>query len=278
MSEIHGSVGSYVTHALDPDELADFEHHLAGCETCRREVHEFEETTAELSTLVQVTPPPLLRASILSAIAEVRPLPPLVESEDEAEQRPASSVLTPDEHTSRESLATLNRSDDSASADAPAPTDELAARRARRLPRVFALVAAAALVIALGLGGWVVNLVQQQQTQSASETLSSQILNAPDATIKKATTKDGVEVSFVVSRSRNQAMFIGPTLGDPGPGKVFKLWTVKDAPVGDVTFAGGESTQVFMTGDIASASGLALSVETDPNATVPTLIQTIVEI
>ena len=278
MSEIHGAVGSYVTHALDPDELDDFERHLAGCATCRQEVSEFEETTAELATLVAATPPPMLRASILSAISEVRPLPPLPAVEEEAEPRRALSVVTPDEDTTTESLSTLNRTNDSATATTAAPVDELAARRARRLPRVFALVAAAALVIALGLGGWVVNLVQQQQTQSASETLSSQILNAPDATIKKKATTDGTEVSFVVSKSLNKAMFIGPNLGDPGAGKVYKLWTIDGAPVGDVTFEGGQSGQVFMTGDIAAASGLALSVETDPNTTAPTQVETLVEL
>ena len=38
MSEIHGAVGSYVVNALDPDELDEFEAHLAVCPTCSREV------------------------------------------------------------------------------------------------------------------------------------------------------------------------------------------------------------------------------------------------
>ena len=77
MSEIHGAVGSYVVNALDPDELDEFEAHLAVCPTCAREVREFGETAAELSLLASATPPPpALRSSILAAIAEVRPLPP----------------------------------------------------------------------------------------------------------------------------------------------------------------------------------------------------------
>ena len=46
MSEIHGAVGSYVVNALDPDELEEFEAHLAVCPTCSREVVEFGETAA----------------------------------------------------------------------------------------------------------------------------------------------------------------------------------------------------------------------------------------
>ena len=76
MSEIHGAVGSYVVNALDPDEMDEFEAHLAVCPTCSREVAEFGETAAELSLLASVPPPAPLRGSILSAISEVRPLPP----------------------------------------------------------------------------------------------------------------------------------------------------------------------------------------------------------
>ena len=76
MSEIHGAVGSYVVNALDPDELEEFEAHLAVCPTCSREVREFGETAAELALLASAPPPPAaLRGSILSAISEIRPLP-----------------------------------------------------------------------------------------------------------------------------------------------------------------------------------------------------------
>ena len=82
MSEIHGAVGSYVVNALDPSELDEFEAHLAVCPTCSREVVEFAETAAELSLLATATaPPPELRNSILSAISEVRVLPPLEDVE-----------------------------------------------------------------------------------------------------------------------------------------------------------------------------------------------------
>ena len=67
MSEIHGAVGSYVVNALDPDELEEFEAHLAVCPTCTREVREFCETAAELSLLASAPPPPAaLRCRIFS--------------------------------------------------------------------------------------------------------------------------------------------------------------------------------------------------------------------
>lgn len=77
MSEIHAAVGSYVVNALDGADLDEFEAHIAACPTCTREVREFSETVAELSVLT-AAPPPSLRSSIVSAITEVRPLPPEV--------------------------------------------------------------------------------------------------------------------------------------------------------------------------------------------------------
>ena len=62
------------------------------CPTCSREVVEFGETAAELSVLASVTPPPAgLRRSILSAISEVRPLPPEPAAEA-ADRRVGGSV------------------------------------------------------------------------------------------------------------------------------------------------------------------------------------------
>src|SRR5688500_4353737 len=115
MSEIHGAVGSYVVNALDPSELDEFEAHLAVCPTCAREVVEFCETAAELSLLAAVAaPPPSVRTNILSAIKEVRPLPPA---------QPAPPVVV----------------------------DELALRRTRRRTRVLTALVAAVTVVALGL-------------------------------------------------------------------------------------------------------------------------------
>ena len=93
MSEIHGAVGSYVVNALDPSELDEFEAHLAVCPTCSREVVEFGETAAELSLLATApAPPPELRSSILSAISEVRVLPPLEENVEPAQSTPPPVV------------------------------------------------------------------------------------------------------------------------------------------------------------------------------------------
>ena len=85
MTEIHESTGSYALDALDAPEAAEFEAHLATCQTCSREVAMFSEIAAELSLLTQATPPAALRDRVLSAIRKTPQRPP-----DESVARPAA--------------------------------------------------------------------------------------------------------------------------------------------------------------------------------------------
>jgi len=61
--------GSYVLHALPDDEHERFEAHLAGCETCRREVADLQMAADTLPlAAVQVGPPPELRERIMAVV------------------------------------------------------------------------------------------------------------------------------------------------------------------------------------------------------------------
>ena len=253
MSEIHVAVGSYVVNALDETELQAFESHLAVCDTCQREVLEFSETAAHLASLVEVAPPPALRASVLTAIKEVRPLPP--ELPDEA------PVTTPGPRRAAVALV-----------DEPAPvTDELARRRGRRGKRLLTLVAAAALVVALALGGWVVGLRQQRETVVADATLMNQLLSAPDVEVHATTMPDGTRVSFAASKSLNRAALVGDELAVPAHGKTYQLWTVRPSgAVPDRTFSQGGTARAWFSGDVRSAIGLALSMEPSGGSQQPT--------
>jgi anti-sigma-K factor RskA len=74
--EIHALSGAYVVDALDPDERADFERHLADCTACQAEVASLRETAALLAADVETDPPAALRDRVLAGISTVRPLPP----------------------------------------------------------------------------------------------------------------------------------------------------------------------------------------------------------
>jgi hypothetical protein len=262
MSEIHGAVGSYVVNALDPDEREEFEAHLAVCPTCSREVMEFSETAAELSLVAGGTPPPAaLRESILSAISEVRPLPP---------EPPAEAAV---EHTTARAQAVP--------AEAERPVDELALRRQQRRTRVLMVLAAAILASAVALGGVVYTLVQARQAQVAQQAAETELLTAPDVQTYSATMKDGGQVSFVVSRSLNRAMFVGKDLPAVGEDRTYQLWTLEgERAIPDNLVAGGGDRQQFFRETLSGVTSLAVSIEAAGGAQQPTpsTIQTVTQL
>jgi anti-sigma factor RsiW len=78
MSDIHALSGAYAIDALDDVERARFARHLADCADCQTEVDSLREAAALLPETTATEPPASLRASVLDAIATVRPLPPAV--------------------------------------------------------------------------------------------------------------------------------------------------------------------------------------------------------
>ena len=259
MSEIHGATGSYVLNALDPSELDEFEAHLAVCPTCSREVVEFCETAAELSLLASTPPPPAaLKGSVMAAISGVRVLPP--EEPTEVGEQPSAAEP------------------ESRSLPAAAPVDELALRRQRRTTRLLSLAVAAAMVVALGLGGWVVSLVQRD-TPVAGSTLETQLLNAPDLQGYTVSLKDGGKATFVTSKSLNRAMFSSGDLPALDPGRTYQLWTLSGpltAPTRatpDNLVSGGSTAKQWFRGPVGESDALAISIEQAGGAQAPTDIQ-----
>ncbi len=254
MSEIHGATGSYVLNALDPSELDEFEAHLAACATCSQEVVEFCETAAELSLLATATaPPPALKGSIMAAISSVRVLPP----DPSVEVRAAAEVPSRLEVQPQPQRAM--------------PVDELALRRAQRRSRILALAVAAVTVVALAMGGWAVTVSQQQQPPTASPSLETQVYQAPDVKITQFTLKNGAQASFVASKTLNKAFLTSSSLPDPGAGKTYQVWTLRGTqPVPDNLLSGGKGVEAWFGGDIAQATGLAVTIEPAGGSQVPT--------
>ena len=76
MSDIHALSGAYAVDALDDDERAQFEAHLAGCPACRSEVDSLREAAALLAETTVTVPSAELRNRVLADVASTRPLPP----------------------------------------------------------------------------------------------------------------------------------------------------------------------------------------------------------
>jgi anti-sigma factor RsiW len=65
-NDIHGLVAPYALDALDGEERAEFERHLAGCRRCGRELAQLQDTAAALAWVAEgPDPPEHLRGRIL---------------------------------------------------------------------------------------------------------------------------------------------------------------------------------------------------------------------
>jgi len=75
--DVHGLVGAYLLHALEPGERAEVEAHLAACPDCREEVDSLRSATASLAGQVVETPPASLRARVMRTASETPQLRPV---------------------------------------------------------------------------------------------------------------------------------------------------------------------------------------------------------
>jgi len=76
MSDIHALSGAYALDALHDLERAEFERHLATCDSCRVEVESLRDAAGHLADASAAAPPANLRAQILAGAQSARPLPP----------------------------------------------------------------------------------------------------------------------------------------------------------------------------------------------------------
>ena len=77
-NDVHTLSGAYALDALSVAEEAEFESHLADCDSCRAETDEFREIAADLAALEAREVPARLRESVMRAADQQRQLPPLV--------------------------------------------------------------------------------------------------------------------------------------------------------------------------------------------------------
>ncbi len=254
--DIHALSGAYAVDAVDDQERADFERHLAACAECRAEVASFRATTEQLGVLIGATPPERLREQILHDIAQVRPILPEISRE------------------AGERLAGRGRPvvDETPSA---APEDELDTRRARReLPRRQRgprWLAAAAAVAVLG-GGTVAVLHPWDQQSQVQVALADRVLQAPDAQSYAQPVSTGGSATVVRSKSLGKAVLVTDNLTPAPSGKVYQLW-LKSAS-GSFVSAGllpsGAQQQVVLDGDASTALGAGISIEPPGGSAQPT--------
>lgn len=261
MTETHLNAFAYVIGALTPQEQQDFERHLVECSQCADEVADARSVALALSTAVAVEPPAHLRTSLLATIAHT--------SQDEIA---TVTALTPDASTPAVS--------------APANDSNVVPMRPSRRHWATSLVAAAAVVAAVGFGGWAVQLGQEvREARQAADIAASQqaqlvktqaklatLLSADD--IRKVSGKfisNGHRGSVVMSAKSQTAIFVTSGLPKLPEGKVYEAWTIKGVPVPAGTFSSDGSAAIVELTDAAfDADSIAVTIEPEGGSPKPT--------
>ena len=246
--DLHTLSGVYVADALDDGERAKFEAHLEECSTCRDEVRELREVAAHLSYDVSMEAPASLRASVLSSISQVRPLPPVADSATEVSVAATSETV-----------------------------DELDARRRRKSASFVKVLGVAAAVLALAsvtLGGLNLSLRNQLNQSAASSDSLHGLLAASDVQVSQAEVTTGGHATIVSSSSMNDAVFVGADLATLPANKTYELWLIgpSGTPQSAGTFAasGSGPAVVNVDGNVQPQTVMALTVEPAGGSSAPT--------
>ena len=143
----------------------------------------------------------------------------------------------------------------------------LAERRGlrRSLPRLA--MAAAFLVGAVGVGGFVVERDKAHDEHDQKIAISS-VIGADDVTTADHRVDSGGTVKLYASASQDSAVILAKNLPRPADGKVYQVWMIDgDGPTSQGTFeTGGE---MVMDG-VKGADRVALTVEPAGGSTQPT--------
>lgn len=247
MNDLHVSSGAYALNALDDLERARCDAHLAECPECRTEVASFLDTAARLASTTEQAPPAELRARILSEISQVRPLPPLDAGKHRGVPEMTSVAVAP--------------------ATSGIPDNVVPIGRRQWLPR---LVAAAAVVLALGAGAVVWHPWQNATSELAGSPIT-QVLNAKDRTKDVKHLAIGGEATIFRSASVGRAVMSVRDLPTPPAGKAYELWYQR--PSGNMVPAGmiANNEQTLLDGDATTAVGAGITLEPAAGSKTPTL-------
>jgi len=248
-ADLHHLSGAYAVDALDDAERAAFESHLLGCADCRAEVAELTAAGHSLAALTQATPPPSLRASVLSGISQVRPLPPL--PEDAAAPVPDAVTYV-------------------ASGPVAAEASDAVVVPLRRRSRASTWLAGAAAAAVIAVGGLV-----WSPWSDDSGTLSpvDQVVAAADA-VRVSSSKGELNAEVAYSRQLGRAAITVAGLPPAPEGKTYQLWFVGSDGVarsaGLLTPDADRRGSMVLEGDPSAAAAVGMTVEPAGGSTAPT--------
>lgn len=264
MTEIHSNAELYAVGGLDASEVAEFEQHLDQCDDCREEVATMREITSSMSQAVAADPPAALRASVLAEIAST----PQV-----------AALSAPGRHARAGTDAPSAASEltaPAAAAASPEPASNVLPLRRSWGSRASAIVAAAAVLGAIGVGGWAIqdrnDARDQNEAASAKVEQLTTLLSATDVQAVSAQTSSGGNATVVRSTSKQQALLVTADLPALDSGRVYEAWTFEGetaVPAGTFRADAAGATHELPTAAVDSAV-IALTVEPEGGSDQPT--------
>jgi len=235
--DLHVLTGSYALNALTGAERDEFERHLHRCPSCVAEVRGLRETAARLAMAKAVQPPEGMQSRVLDATYRTRQLPPV--------------------HGARTPRASR------------APRDHRWARVPRLgAPRLGAAVAAASVVVAVGLGITQAGAQRQLQSTRASDAAITRVIQAPDARLETMPTSAGGIVTVVFSGQQRAAVIATTGMASLPSGRVYQLWVIGPAGARSegLLTRPGQANQVLASGVVP---GERIGITVEPSGGTP---------
>ncbi|MFY9913538.1 MAG: anti-sigma factor, partial [Nocardioidaceae bacterium] len=157
----------------------------------------------------------------------------------------------------------------------PRITSNVVPMRRSRATLVTSLLAAAAIVTAIGFGGWALQSRQDAQVATRTASQLTQLLSADDVqTVPGVSQKADHTGAIVMSRSEGKAFFVAAELPSLPNDQVYEAWTIKGStdPVPAGTFRPNASSQVItaLPAGAFQADSVAITVEPKGGTDQPT--------
>jgi len=240
--DLHALTGAYAVDALDAAERGRFEQHLGRCPSCEHEVRGMQETATRLAIAVAAPPPAGLKAAVLTAAAQTRQHPPVLDAGPEA---------GPARVRHRHGGARPRW-------------------RFRLALPVAALATAAAIALGVTVG---VQQSRLDQVRSQQHEVTA-VLSAPDARIVSGRTAVGGHTTMVVAASQGKMVFTTAGLPALAHARVYQLWLLTPAggaiPNGLLPKASAGATAPVITAGPPPGDQVAVTVEPAGGSKQPT--------
>ena len=284
--------GAYALHALDADDTATFEAHLAESERARIEAAELNDTAVALGLAVApVQPSAALKANLMSLLASTPQLPPLTAGTTDAlasvtNAAPVVAPIATPTLPAGPTSTTPNSGGGAPAGSASAVTDinfgtgsgphrtatERAQARWFKRPAQFMLAAAAAVALFIG-GSFFGQVLNSNQFESQQASGLAQINAADDSQRAATTTANGQEATLVWSNKLGISAVLVDKLPVLPSDQDYQLWYINGdgaASAGTFDSTGDGTAWRVLDGTMHAGDQVGVTVEPNGGSDQPT--------